>query len=467
MTDFVSLPIAATRFSDNADTYALGSLVFSAANRNHINCGSFWRSNVQYSHFFWEAWIKPLYAGTPGYFVADTDGGDHCLLWGVQASDTNFYTISGNVNGDSGLTSFAPPNLMPYGYWTHVAVGWDGSHLLNWVNGILVHTQAYSSATRFNPGGNSGVLFIGGSDHNCFVGNIADVRGYEGYGRCKYTQSFTPERYFRSSSYIDPNLDVPQFHMPLHTKQGLYTDHGKFEGVSHHGVPEAVDSVAGYGEQSAPKNAYDLITYATGLITLGEYVPTPPTTPSGALIFDSFSRTDRTSLTMTSFNLGSTEAGSLGVKTWSGTNNSGVLNGRAFTMTQQGGGRVDTEGLDRDIRVDRMIGTTQMTGLLVRYKDDNNYYKITASDTLIEFEFAEAGVISFPSSFVVTTGWTTLRVVVQGTTMTVYVGTATEGTFTSAGSKTILNTAGATYAGLIYPGIKQAMSFDNFLVKAA
>ena len=50
--------------------------------------------------------------------------------------------------------------------------------------------------------------------------------------------------------------------------------------------------------------------------------------------------------------------------------------------------------------------------------------------------------------------------------MTVYTGTATEGTFTLAGSFTISNVAGATYAGLDAPGIvKYVESYDNFLVK--
>lgn len=99
------------------------------------------------------------------------------------------------------------------------------------------------------------------------------------------------------------------------------------------------------------------------------------------------------------------------------------------------------------------------TGILARYKDGDNYYQINGFDTSIDFAFFEAGVVTYPSSFTVTTGWTVLRVVMNGTTMSVYTDDVL------AGTKTVVNDAAALYHGLSSAG--NVARYDDFTIFAA
>lgn len=447
----------------------IGSLFFDATKNQHVNHGTFWRPNVAYSHFFWEAWLRP-FAGNgawTGYHVSDTDGGAHNLLWGVAAANSTFYTLTGNVYDGSTLTSFTTDEQSPFGHWTHVAVGWDGSHLMCWIDGVMSSVKAYSPAQRMNPGGNNMVLFVGGSDHNMYWGDIAQIRAYEGFGRCAQVADFIPELYFRPLGYL-PTHNTPEFCVNYQLQNGIYVDTGSFEGIHHSGVPEALNSTSGLTTQSATKNDFALPTFEAGEIAYGTYTPTPPSTPSGAIVWDSFSRANRTYLSTPNgqaVTLGSTEAGTAGVLTWIG-NGFGILNGMAFALYNQAGtALVDTSTLTVDVRVNRLTTSYCQTGLVVRYKDGNDFYYVQGTDTNIHVEKHEGGVVT-TTDIGVPTGWKTLRVTASGTSFTIYTGTDTEGTFTSRGSFTGTNVTGATKAGIFqYSNIKQVYRYDNFLVK--
>lgn len=454
----------------------LGSLFFDGSRLQHVRHGRFWRSAGNYSHCFWEVWVKPsALQGGAGYIVADTQGGAHCLLWGLQPSGSGF-AVTGNMYDGTTLTSFAPTETIPAGHSVHLAVGWDGSHILHWVNGVLMYKKAYAPAQRKNGGGNDATLYIGGSDHNNFTGNVYQVRGFEGYGRCFYDSDFSPELYFQSPiNRNNVGLDTAQFCVSYMTHQGMYVDTGLFEGVPHHGTPEAVQGT-GYMNGPAIGVGLSLPTFEVGEMSLGTYSPTAPATPSGAVIWDSFSRTDRHYCSpnpadvVPKFTLGAVEVGGVNWTNLDGSasgTGTGILNGRAFIVNTAPGKIVDTGIQDMDVRVDRLPTDYHYTGLYVRYKDDNDYYLIIATDTQITVTKKEGGSSS-AVGYTPSAGWTTLRVVASGTTMTIYVGTATDGTFTSQGSFTCTNVTGATKAGIERPnGVKTVVYYDNFLVKAA
>lgn len=459
------------------DSGAMGSMFFNASKLQHINHGRFWRAGISYSHCFWEAYIKPSSSqSSAGYFIADTQGGAHCLLWGVQPSSATHYTITGNMHDGTNLTSFGLTEILPFDHWIHVAVGWDGSHILHWIDGILAYKQAYSPAQRKNPGGNDQTLHVGGSDHNNFWGNIAWIRGYEGYGRCREDSDFLPELFLRPMHFQSGLFsDTPQFAVSYQQPSGIFTDHGKFEGISHPGIVEAVQGT-GYQTGRFVGTSLTLPQWEADDITLGTYVPTPPATPSGAIVWDSFSRVNCTpanpaNFTSGIYTLGSTEAGSAGVRTWreiggaAEAGGAGTLFGRAYIVNQATDKVVDTGTLTQDVRVNRLPTNFHYTGVIVRCKDANDYYKIVATDTQITVTKIEGGASS-SVGYTPTSGWTTLRVTASGTTMSVYVGDATEGTFTLQGSFDCTNVAGATYAGIARPvGVKTPVYFDNFLVK--
>lgn len=454
----------------------LGSLVFDASKLQHINHGRFWRPDINYSHCFWEGWFKPSASlAGPGYMVTDTQGGNHTILWGMQPATAGFASITGNMHDGTTLTSFDQAETIPLGHWIHLAVGWDGVHLLCWTDGILTHVQAYAPAQRKNPGGNDQTLCIGGSDHNNWPGNIAWVRAYEGYGRCTQDSDFTPELYCRPLQFpAGAGSDMPQFCVSYQTQQGLYIDTGKFEGIHHHGVPEAVQAT-GYVTGGFIGTTLSLPTFQIGVIDTGSFTPTPPATPSGAIIWDSFSRVNRTPNNPTNYTTGTHLLGDVevGGVTWTapdGTTDpggAGVLNGRCFIVNNGPDKVVETSTQNIDVRINRLPTTFHYTGMVFRYKDGNDSYRIIATDTQITVTKREGGVET-AVGYTPSAGWTTLRAVANGTSFNIYTGTGTEGTFTLQGSFTGTDVAGATRAGIGRPpGVKTAVYYDNFLVKAA
>lgn len=480
MSEFSTLPIPTKPLREvSVEESVQGSLYFNASLLQHVSHGVFWRPTEDYFDFFWESQAKPATGNGAwtGYLLSDNEGGNHNLLWGMAMSGSTYH-ISGNVHDGTTLTSFSGSETFPADYWCLPAVGWDGSHIMLWMDGVLSHVQAYSATQRRNPGGNTGVLFIGGSDHNNYWGNIAMVRGYE--GECRFTSDYAPEKFFRPLYFESSTKKFPQFLTHYTAPQTIYHDlSGGFEDVWHHGVPEALVSVTATDVSSGSSvgSGLTLPTFQPGLPIFGEYLPTAPSTPSGAIVFDSFSRRNRTYLNPTSlvnntFVLGSTEAGSAGALSWlridgSASTGAGVLFGRAFLEHTASDVVVDTATQNVDVRVDRIAAASCNTGLIVRCKDANDYYKIQGTSTNIHVEKHESGVTT-TVDYTVSAGWTTLRVVANGTTLAVYTGTSLEGTFTSAGSFTCTNVSGATKNGLArYTNIKELYRYDNFLVKAA
>lgn len=461
-----------------------GSLFFDASKLQHINCGRFWRPNVSYSHFFWEFTAKPYVSGTnwTGYILSDNHGGAHNLLFGIQMGSNGLFNVTGNIWNGSGVESFSTAESFQGDHWHVFAVGWDGSHIMLWVDGVLSSIKAYSG-TRSQPGGNNFCLHLGGSDHNNYWGNIAQVRGFEGYGRCRFAADYTPELHFRPLSVLASYYaDQPQFNMNLMTDQTLYADTSVgFEGHLHHGVPSAVLSAQNSGAIAPSVNDFTLPTFQAGALTFGTHTPTPPATPANALVWDSFSRADATYLTKDligpadgNSTIGSTEAGSLGQLEWLGTsgafpNSTGaILNGRVALIYQGADSILATGVRNVDIRVDRLNLSYCYTSILFRYKDGNDYYGVWGNDSGLILRKREGGVTT-DVGIAVNAGWITLRIVANGTSLTVYTGTATEGVFTQVHTDTITDVVTATNHGLLNTqyGLKTMYRADNFLIKAA
>lgn len=478
---------ATKKYVDDNAGGGVGSVLFDATKLQNLNCGCFWRPSASYSHFFWEAWVKPTLKSSgdgswTGYFVSDNHGGNHNLLWGCTMAGTGNYVITGNIWNGASTENFTTVETLPANHWTLLAVGWDGSHIMLWVDGLLRHIQAYSG-TRSQPGGNNFTLHIGGSDHNNYNGYVAQIRGYEGYGRCREISDYTPERYFRPMGANSSAIrDLPQFQLNLMTNQTIYQDiSAGFEGMLHPGVPNAQLSVQNGGLSSPSYNDFEVPQFVAGDISYGTYVPSAPATPSGALVWDSFSRANSTWLNKDMLlpsdsnpTLGSTEAGSLGVLAWE--SNSGVfpdscgqiLNGKAVVNYQGAHSLLSTGVTDVDIRVNRNGASFCYTSIMLRYKDDDNYTAFWGNDSGITMRERVAGV-NTDTAISVSAGWVTMRAVANGTALTVYTGTATEGTFTSVHTDTIANDPAATKHGLFNCqfNTKTVYSADNFLIKAA
>jgi hypothetical protein len=209
---------------------------------------------------------------------------------------------------------------------------------------------------------------------------------------------------------------------------------------------------------------------------------TPPATPGGAKVFDSFSRADVLLTFKPVLGLGSTEAGSLGPLVWQYTTvvnrvPFGIQQGRAVHMqTGSVGAWVVSNSPDMDVRVDRLnLAELQGTGLVFRLTDANNFYWVNACNTAgtprVKVGKRVAGVdttlatytTGFPSGN--TDNWTTLRVTIAGTTITTYVdaaqlGSFTDSTFASGNGAGLFAPPNASNADAGFSCIK----YDNFTV---
>lgn len=446
-----------------ADDMGIGSLQFDNTIGHHVNHGQFWVPNTEYGDFFWELWVYPIRPSTAGYWISAGYGGEHELLFGIETGSAtgylsaNFYDASG-----TGLQDFTNAGeFLPLNEWAHVAMGWDGSHVMQWINGCLSYVKAYSAGRKTTNQASNGGLFIGGSDHSCFDGLIAQVRGYE--GSCPNLSDFFPERYFRPLDYASATFTNPQFCTSYMSPSGSFTDTSAgFDAagggvVHHHGVLGAV-TVATAANIAWMSDNYPV--FLQGDIVAPTYAPTPPSTPASAVVFDSFSRKDSTyafykdgdSVT------GSTEAGSAGVKTWSVQSwpvRGGML---AYWHNYNTINTVDAGISDVDVRVSRINNLYCNTGVVVKYTDTSNYVRVEAAPDSIRIASFVAGVQTNTDFTSLSTNWTTLKVTAVGTTCTVY----RDGV--SVGSATIAASA-ATRHGLFGNGsTKQVSRFDDFTI---
>jgi hypothetical protein len=418
----------------------------------HVHHGRFWPdAGAVLGEFLWDAWL--INKGG-SYFISDGYGGAHALLWGFGGEST---AMTGNVWNGSASQSFtgnyAPGPLE----WVHLAVGLKGGNLYTYVNGVPDSISAFSG-TRVAAawGGGAGVLFVGGSDHLNWIGDLALVRGWD-RGLCPLTTetSFIPERFpsrFSNGVPCDFYCDytVKDFPFDL-SPAGAEMGNGY---AFHHGRlahPNAGGSSAAYETDAypidyviSPLPAWVASTNCPYLRPLGETspvedVPAPAAVPGGALAFDSFGRANQTFAFQTAPSLGSTEGGSLGPLAWQTSRIQGQPTLGLFGIL--GGAAVNTNAAaystawvpvgteDMDVRVTRQKSASLpgQTGVAFRVVDANNYwsaYYITSGADAggnVYLAKVVAGVISNVTNYAVGGGsWTVLRVVASGDTFTVY-----------------------------------------------
>lgn len=336
-------------------------LNFDSTKHQHVHHGQFWEtiysSALATRVFWWEAWIKP--DGTGGYFVSEGYGSGHAMLFGTQADaahggGSTYCLPTGNIMVAAGPTilSFGADDGGIAGEWVHFAVGSDGTRIITYINGVPSGFVYYPVGTYPSRYAEQGTLFIGGSGHNNFGGSLAMLRAFEGNhplddaGNSGDTAhgtivAFRPESRFgtfaqvRGKSNVIANIIYPVFLADYTSPASTIVDlspsgfNSKFHNGQLWGTDTGGDSLINQGFGTNPtQSAYPLpqftvdLTSPTAARTTSPIVPvsatlTPPSTPVGALIFDSFSRANQTyAFDTASPTLGSTEAGSLGTKQW-------------------------------------------------------------------------------------------------------------------------------------------------------
>ena len=352
------------------------------------------------------------------------------------------------------------------GEWVHAAVGWTGSIVYTYINGVP-DSQTLFAGPRKSPGGQSdGVLFVGGSDHLNIACSLGFIRGWDTYnilhGLSHDTNCFVPDRFPWTLGGDTGGIHYADFLCDYTQVTKIYEDLSPFgydsgNGLQrHHGIPGNTSGNYGANEevpyistQPGDTNNFAVWNAVTGVlpyhvfdsacpvgVPLGmsaapiEKTYTPNSVPFGAKIYDSFQRANQTFAFQTHPTLGSTEGGSLGLITWNaigppGTSpNScywGLLGGKVVALgIGVAVAWVNNNSADMDVRITRFVsesgsqGTDGYTrsngsvGLAFRVQDASNYW----------YWVFQAGATS-PSG-----GNLTLAKVVAGTVTGVYSGLA-------------------------------------------
>jgi hypothetical protein len=397
----------------------------------------FWPSDVDLGHFFWEAWAMPREEAGATYIFADGYGGGHALLFGVanfNTSEAGRFQLLGNIWDGNNLTYFNSDEGPAPGEWGHYAAGWDGQYIVTYFNGVPVGRTKWKGPRRTpGPGGGGGRLYVGGSNHSNFVGRIAQVRGYEDSnpredGGSSVYSAFRPETVFGVGGSL----------MSWYFRPGNYVDDLSlgYRGVPHPGLVRGWEPGNIFPCDQCRKPVFVVDPTAPNFAdpahpgTPPAPVAPPSPVPSGALVFDSFSRRNSTYALAGLGGLGSTEGGTAGALAWhtgvapAAPQPFGILNGRAVlladarSLTWVGvGGTYD----NFDVRVARHPGNAESgrdTGLSFRVVDADNYffaYTTEGTDPAVRLltvgYYANGQRTTLAAGLAVPEGWTTLRAV--------------------------------------------------------
>jgi hypothetical protein len=448
----------------------------------------FWPENVDLGHFFWEFWAMPGDNAAGTYMLSDGYGGAHALLFGVAnigSSEPGRYQLLGNIWNGGALTYFNSDEGPAPGEWGHYAAGWDGQYIVTYFNGVPVGRTKWSGPRRTpGPSGGGGRLYIGGSNHSNFIGRIAQVRGYEDSNpreESSIYSTFRPETVFS----VGGNL------LSWYFRPGDYmADLSRgYRGVPHTGAVRgwSVETFI-YPCFTCPKPVFVVDPTAPNFAD-PEHPGTPPApvappapVPSGALVFDSFSRRNSTYALGGSGGLGSTEGGTAGAILWR-TNAAtdapqpfGILNGRAVLLANSRSLawiNVGSNFDNFDVRATRRNGSSESgrdTGLGFRVVDSANYFfAYTAEGADPSARLLTVGYYSNNQRTTLATGlampatWTTLRVLTNAAGLLEVYADNTR-VYTTQNSLM----SAATGAGLYNngPGLALANRWDNFAIFA-
>jgi hypothetical protein len=472
-----------------------------------IDCGNFFTGDLNHS-FFCDVLAKPGIGASSVYMVSDGSGGGHALLFGTVSDGVGGYQLSGNVwDSTAGVArTFGSDQGPRPNEWCHLSVGLDriNNRIVTRYNGVPVGLLAFTGARGAAP--SAGQLYIGGSDHQNWIGSIAQIRIYEGsnpheevLGNNADTAAHVPPSLFMTRengydanflmSFLRPSPIVPDL--------GIGFPAGTFHSGRLRGSGQFFDdvssSVLGAGNATGTTSTYPLPQYeidTTAPTYRTDQLPVPPETtltpaavPSGAIVFDSFNRRNKTWAFDENGGLGSTEGGSAGPLVWTPKAVDpgeyypfGILCGMAVVLANKTTWAYVNAGLtNQDIRVSRLASSTWScgvsTGLIFRYTDALNYWwaytlGTTTTGQLLYVVKTVAGVqTTLINGVAMPPAWTVLKVVtLPAGTVKVYAdSTQVDSTITDSAGAT------ATRSGILCPTTGRGLyyRYDNFTVLPA
>lgn len=455
-------------------------------------CGPFWPSGEDLGPFWWEAYVCPS-ATENAYWISGESGGRHPILFGCPGHATfegeDFACLGGNMADDAGelIPLPAQDDGLRVGEWGHTAIGWNGSVLTTYLNGVPVGKLAYTGKRRTV--GTDKNLWIGGSDHSNWKGKIAAVRGVEGFfahpegsdPEYAFTPTWPPSPYVENGAWEGRGV---QFLLNL-IAPGSYGP-AVIEDLSPVGFSDGAETKR-HPARTAGADARNVLNVGAGVFHRGKFtadpsfpfrrlgvVPVPPpqapapaAVPAGALVFDSFSRRTRTLCWYDDATvLGSTEGGSAGALAWSageiaagGTNPRlfGILHGQAVSLSNLPAVLwVTPAAQPRDIRVSRRFtdnSSPRPFGVAFRVTDRSNFFAVYPTGTsrtalkLQVVRYVDGAATALAEWNCPASGWSTLRVTDDGATVRAYCD-GTEATQGASGSYPLASSTNATTRGV-------------------
>lgn len=427
---------AASNGSGGGGSYTLApdsltgwALQFDNGKGHNVYHGYFWPSTDSFFRFFNEYWVVPESSGSTwtGYYLSSGYGGAHFLLAGVTATTTTFYP-TGNVYPGAGSINdftYVGYDVLPIGTLHYISVGYDGTKIVVFVDGIPSGEKAFSSWRKVT-GGSDVHYFTGGSDHSNFNGKILKYRHFEDDLPVPLIPYY-PQWNFGSLPSEVLNVD-------LTSPSNVIKDNSPgFWGPPHPGIRNAI--VPG-------ENPYGGVPYSQNILIDGrpdsllpQWVKYPfqetaysggsPTIPGSAILYDEFARADQTPAFHYVFGLDSTEGGTAGKKKYFFKNSTffnGIINKQAYI--QRSGGDynywyADAAVSNQDVRVTQTIGDWGAF-LLGRFTDDNNYITVGANGGTMTITKRVAGANTTLGTYATTLSYAQLRLVVNGANWSVY-----------------------------------------------
>lgn len=374
--------------------------------------------------FFWEAWVMPLNGAE--YWISDGHGGAHYILCGFDGTASGSLGVSGNIWNKAGAAtvSFTSLDKVPPSTLHHVGVGWDGTNINVYVDGVLSGQTAYNG-NRGNTGGQEdGILYIGGSDHSNYKGWIFRVRGFEGavpFVGGMPAGYFNPERRFRGvlgnvDAFVKASF-LADYTQPHHIVPDLSAG---YNGSTHPGVLSVGNDYANLND--GLRAGEDLLpVYELKAFEQTDYAGTAPTTtPANAVLFDEFRRQDV--LPCWSSTGGSTAPTG---QEWS--TNMGVLSEKAFLWANAGSNIwIDPEIADIDVTF-----TNGNTAKKMSYNFRRNGGDYLSIQTGVNMGLYDIYLVNYTANnpvieatatqAIANETFTTLRIVANGTNVKVYV----------------------------------------------
>lgn len=390
---------------------------------SNINHGYYFYETMEFGSGTYEFWIRPEIGAE--YVISDGYGGSHVVLFGVDGCVDGRCGLGGNsFVGYTNAVSLISKDRFDANTRHHIAVVFDYNAGTNttavrtYIDGVPTYKNSFSGKRKNVLSEGCGIAYIGGSDHSNYRGTIFRGRFVEGvalYG----DSPFYPQHVFDNTI---PNVSLA-FDYTDKVNPTIDRSYG-FYGLKHDGRPLARQGdfypQVGVSPDSIPHLIADSIYQSpyTGSIT----------SASGAKIEDYFERTDQVPAFMAPALDSTAASGTLGKKAYGAyihdqNSFSGIIDGKCyFTPELQSYRYVEGNSSDQDVRITIASSSEIDCYVIARYLAYNNriYARLTGTNLVLWQATPGGGFVNLGSASSITDS--DIRLVVSGTTATVYTG---------------------------------------------